>query len=140
MIWATLIFLGIPIWLILGALGGGLWSRHRFQQQPGVFPIRVRVVADEEEKWSGKMHALWVHDVLLANKGFARVRTMPYGVQRIARPVAAVDASTIKGLGDDPVSFVVIVDDGRELEIVTDLEHAGMAIGSFDASHTGDNE
>ena len=140
MIWATMIFLGIPIWLVLGALVGGLWNRHRFQQQPGVFPIRVRGVSSDGEKWSGKMNALWVHDVLLANKGFARVLTVPYGIQRIARPIASVDASTIKGLGDDPVSFVVIVDDGREFEIATDLEHAEMAIGSFDASHTGDNE
>ena len=126
--------------MVLGALGAGLWSRHKFQQQPGVFPIRVRTVSDDEEKWSGKMHTLWIHDVLLANKGFARVRTVPYGVQGIVRPIASVDASTVKGLGDDPVSFVVIADDGSEVEAATDLEHADMAIGPFEMSVTGDSE
>jgi hypothetical protein len=131
MIWATLIFLGIPIWLVLGALGGGLISRHRFQKTPGVFPMRTRDLSGEGQKWSGKMHALWVHDVLLANKGFALVRTVPHGVQQISRHVSQMDASTVKGLGDDPVSLVVVFDDGTEVEIATDADFADAASGPF---------
>lgn len=131
MIWATLIFLGIPIWLVLGALGGGLLNRRRFQRRPGVFPLRMRNLSREGDRWSGKMHAVWVHDVLLANKGLALVRTVPYGVQRTSRSISRVDASSVKGLGDDPVSFIVVFDDASEVEIATEAHIADTALGPF---------
>jgi hypothetical protein len=77
------------------------------------------------------MHAVWVHDVLLANKGLALVRTVPYGVQRTSRSISRVDASSVKGLGDDPVSFIVVFDDASEVEIATEAHIADTALGPF---------
>lgn len=82
------------------------------------------------------MHALWVHNVLVANMGLALVRTVPYGVQRTIRSVASLDATAVKGLGDDPMWFVVVLDGGRELEVATARERASVAVGPFEASHT----
>ena len=137
MVWATLVFLGIPIWLVLGAPGGGLLNRRRFRRRPGVFPIRVRNLSTDEEKRRGKMHAVRVHDELLSNRGIALVRMVSYAVDRVARPVTPPDTSTVKGLGDEPVSLVVITDDDRESELATSREHTDIATGPFDTAETG---
>jgi len=54
MIWALLAILGVPIWLIVGALIGGNMARRRFINTPGVFPLRVRPLPSEDGKWGGK--------------------------------------------------------------------------------------
>ena len=135
--WATLVFVGVPIWLVLGALGGGLLNRRRFRFRPGVFPIRKRNLSTDEEKWSGKTHGLCVQDVFLSDKGLALVWTVPRGVDRAARPFTPLDTSAVEGLGDDPVSFVVIMDDGGDFELASSREHTDIAIGPFGAAGTG---
>ena len=39
--------LGVPLWLVVGALAAGLWSRRSFKRAPGVFPAKLRVMAGE---------------------------------------------------------------------------------------------
>jgi len=109
MIWAILAILGIPIWLLLGALAGAFASRRHFQRSPGVFALRMREVSAEEQNWGGKVHARWIHDVLLANKGIAQARTVPMAVESLVSAHEPADTSAIKGLGDQPVSFVIAV-------------------------------
>lgn len=53
MIWATLAFLGVPIWLVVGALIGALFSRHQFRAQPDVVPLLFREAGDE--KWPRRL-------------------------------------------------------------------------------------
>jgi hypothetical protein len=85
MIWALLAILGVPIWLVVGALALALWHRHTFKQQPGVFPLKLRVdsgsVPGLKEKWPRMTYyAFWVHDVLLIHKGLALMRALPLPV------------------------------------------------------------
>ena len=84
-----------------------------------------------------KMHAVRVHDELLSNRGIALVRMVSYAVDRVARPVTPPDTSAVKGLGDEPVSLVVITDDDRESELATSREHTDIASGPFDTVETG---
>lgn len=133
MIWAILAILGIPLWVIIGVLGGAFASRRHFQRSPGVFPLRMREATQEEQKWGGKAHARWVHDVLLVNKGVAEVRTIPFAVERIMDGPEPVGTPGVKGLGDRPVSFVVALDDGPDLQIVTSAELRAVALRPFDA-------
>ena len=50
MLLATLLaLLGIPIWLLLGALIGAVFSRHNFKAQPDVVPLMFR--AADDDKW-----------------------------------------------------------------------------------------
>ena len=134
MIWAILAILGIPIWLLLGALAGALASRRHFQRSPGVFALRMREVSVDEQKWGGKAHARWIHDVLLVNKGIALARTVPIAVESLVSAPEPANASTIKGFGDQPVAFVVAVDDGPRLEIATAADTALVATSPFDAT------
>ena len=77
MIWILLAALGVPLWLVVGALSGALWSRRQFRRAAGVFPCKVRIVSGPEGpgKWTrSTAHARWIHDVLLVHVGLALVR------------------------------------------------------------------
>lgn len=121
MIWALLAILGVPIWLIVGALAGALLSRRRFKAQPGVFRLKEREV--DNEKWPRRTaYGRMVHDVLVLNKGLAMVRTSLRGIRSVAEhaqheQVAPFDQSEV---------FDVIFDDGS---------HSLLAVDRAAASH-----
>lgn len=91
----------------------------------------MREVSREEKKWGAKWHARWVHDVLLVNKGLALVRTIPFAVEDLVASPGPNDGPAIKGLGDQPVSFVVAVDDGLTMEIATSTDLVRIATSPF---------
>ena len=45
---ATLLFLGIPLWMIAGMLVLVFWNRHRVKGQTGIFPVKTRAEADPD--------------------------------------------------------------------------------------------
>ena len=131
MIWALLALLGIPIWLILGALAAAFFTRRNFKAKPGVFPLRVREIeAGEPGKWGGKLYARWVHDVLLANKGIGLNLTAAYPVASSAA-TAPPDPSECKGFGDDLVSVTVQTDSGTTYELGTAREYLELLVQPF---------
>jgi hypothetical protein len=76
-IWILLAMFGVPLWLVVGTLGGALWSRRTFRRAPGVFPCKVRIISGPEDsgKWPrATAYARWVHDVLPVHAGLALVR------------------------------------------------------------------
>ena len=138
MVWALLAILGIPIWLIVGALMAGYANRRNFEKTPGVFPLRMRTLPSQDGKWSGKQHARWIHDVVLVNKGFAKVRTTPHGIKRMAGTPRPLEPSDVKGLGDQPMSLVLVLDDSTEVEIAFAAKDLSLASGPFGSSKTGE--
>ncbi len=131
MIWALLAFLGIPIWLILGVLTAAFFTRRNFKAKPGVFPLRVRKLeADEPGRWSGKLHARWVHDVLLANKGIGLNLTDAYPIASSAT-ADPPDPSECKGLGDDRVGVTVRTDSGTTYELGTARKNVKLLLQAF---------
>ena len=132
MLWALLALLGVPIWLVLGALGAGTINRRRFQRSPGVFPMRMREVNIDNRKWGKKVHARWVHDVLLTNVRFALVFTVPYGTHKAINSPTPADPATVKGLGDDIESFTLELDDHTKVEIAYSTENRHLAAGPYD--------
>jgi len=129
MIWALLALLGVPIWLIVGALITAAVSRRRFQRSEGVFPIRIRAASDT--KFQRKAHGRWVHDVLIVNKGLALVLTNPYGIQSLGPNQD--NAASIKGLGDNPLVFDIRTDDGTSLVMAIPAEHRDLGVGPLGA-------
>jgi len=130
MIWALLALLGVPIWLIIGALIVASVSRRRFQRSEGVFPLRIREAS--ATKFQRKAHGRWVHDVLLVNKGLALVLTNPYGVRSL--DLHAEVTEPIKGLGDDPLVFDIRIDDGIPVVVAIPAEQRDLGVGPFGAS------
>ena len=95
--------LGVPLWLVVGALAAGIWSRRSFKHAPGVFPAKVRVTAGEvpglETSWPRRcVYARWVHDVLLVPRGIALVRNAAFGVAQVTGPVRSGEPRSISGL------------------------------------------
>ena len=113
MIWATLAFLGIPIWLLIGALTGAMFSRHHFKTQPDVVPLHFRTAGDDE--WPrGLAYGRYVHNVVIVNQGLAQIRTAVHVVEHVER--LDLGDTTFKHI-DDPIAFAIRLDDGSEYDI-----------------------
>ncbi len=115
MIWALLAVLGVPIWLVVGALCAVLWSRRSFSRQPGAFRAKLRPASDGS--WPRRsVYARVVHDVLVVNSGLALVRTSIHGV----RTATVVDnPDPVAGL-TDPVVLALTFDSGQPALLATE--------------------
>lgn len=136
MIWAILALLGVPIWLVVGALAVMFLSRSRFKKQDGVFPAKMRresgSASGDGEKWPPvSSFALWVHDVLLVHKGLGLMQTMPLGVAGLEGSVESADPEGAKRLGEDPVLLRFRLDDGAILQMAVPGESLTLAQGPF---------
>src|SRR6266508_3004502 len=92
MIWILLAALGVPLWLVAGALSAGLLSRRSFRRAPGVFKSKLRLrqgkIHGLDDSWPRVPgYGLWAHDVLIVHTGLALVRNTVY-------PVASRTASS----------------------------------------------
>ncbi len=54
MVWITLARLGVPIWLMIGALALVLRNRNHVKYQPGVFAAKLRLVFASFPRFSEK--------------------------------------------------------------------------------------
>ncbi len=122
--------LGVPLWLVLGALAAGLWSRRTFRRTPGVFTARCRLVgAGTPSSWPRrKVFARWVHDVLIVHQGVALVRNRALPVAGL---VATIITGDVKGLGAQPAAVRVRLDDGAELEVAAASADRDHLLGPF---------
>jgi hypothetical protein len=114
MLVATILaLLGIPIWLLIGALMGALFSRHNFRAQPDVVPLMHRAAGDD--KWPrGLAYGRYVHNVLVVNRGLAQIRTSVVIVEHVDS--LDLGDTTFKHI-DDPIGFAIRLDDGSEYEL-----------------------
>ena len=114
MLVATILaLLGIPIWLLIGALVGALFSRHNFKARADVVPLMFRAAGDD--KWPrGLAYGRYVHNVLIVNHGLAQIHTSVHVVEHVER--LDLGDTTFKHI-DDPIAFTVRLDDGSEYEL-----------------------
>ena len=113
MIWAILVVLGVPLWLVVGALGGTLWSRRRFRAQDGVFALALR--APDEHKWPRlPAYGRVISDVFVVNRGVALQQTLIRQVLGVeVLPVLATSPKRVP----NAVGRLLKVDDGTSVEV-----------------------
>lgn len=135
MIWAILVFLGIPLWLIALALFTLIRTRSRIGSIPGSVRCKVRSSApipgmhDEYTRYTST--AYWVHDVLIVHGGTFLIQTLPLGVARCsAGPQPAEANPRIKKL-DSPVTVRLTLDSGADVELACDAADATRLLGPF---------
>ena len=124
--------LGVPLWLVLGGVGAGLWSRRTFRKTPGVFAMKARVIDGDAPppKWKRQAsYARWVHDVLIVHQGLAMVRNRALPVAG-ASP-ATISSGEVRGLGDDPVAVRLRLDGGEVVEVAAAAADRHTLIGPF---------
>jgi hypothetical protein len=127
MIWALLYLLGVPLWLVIGALLFALWARSQVKGAPGVFPCKVRLASGAfpglKETWRPfASYGRWVHDVLIVHSGLSLVRSQALPVAAPVRAVMPADPGQVKRLGEHPVVLAVRLDNGAVVELAAEKD------------------
>ncbi len=132
---AILLFLGVPLWMVIGAIILIFWNRKRVKAQPGMFPVKVKAEAEpgaeKEPKWSGKGYAQWVHDVLIVRTGIGLMKSTPYGISNTEGYHQIADPDEVKGLGDHPMVIRAQLDDGSIIQVAVKEPHPQLAPDRF---------
>jgi len=137
MLISTILYaLGVPLWMLIGALILIIWNSKRVKKQPGTFPVKVRPEtdpdSDEKPKWPrGVSYAQWIHDVAIVRKGPALIMTVPYGIKSVEGSPQDADPEEVKGLGDHPVLMRARLDDDSILEVALEKIHPELAPERF---------
>lgn len=134
--------LGVPVWILLGWLAGGLWHRHETNQLPDLFKTKVRLVSgtyrhtgENYPRMAGR--AVWAHDILILEKGLLIPRTLHFRAAEGVQPPQKADPDQVKGLGHKPVTMQYRLDGGQVIEIAAQSEDLADAQGPF---FTNDNK
>ena len=101
MIWAILLLLGFPLWLIgLGVIA--LIVRNRaLRQRPGNVPVRLRT--QEDKRWHPG-HGVWVHDVFAFRGSPAGWKeALVWAAGAASRPATVAEKKKLHRIGDNPV-------------------------------------
>jgi hypothetical protein len=128
----VLAVLGVPLWIVLGAVGAGLWSRRTFRRAPGVIAVRCRALGDDdaEPRWPRRAsYALWVHDVLVVHQGVALVRNRLLPVARLLP--SSVDPAELGSFGERPAAVLLQLDGGEAVEVAAAAPDRGALYGPF---------
>ncbi len=140
---AIMLFLGVPLWMLIGGLILVFWNSKRVKKQPGSFPVKIRPEtdpdSDEKPKWArGVSYAQWIHDVLIVRKGLGLMLTVPYGIKGVDGSPQDADPEEVKGLGDHPVLIRARLDDDSILEVAVEEIHPDLAPEHFNPGNAED--
>jgi hypothetical protein len=137
-IWAILIFLGIPLWLC--ALGILMLYRNNssLRKRPGNVPVRVKPPG--KTRWIPG-HAVWVHDVLAFRASPAAWKELLVWVTgAVARETTTEEAKKLHRLGDDKVVAVLSSPGIGTIEIAARAEHRDALLGPYADTEAGRGE
>jgi hypothetical protein len=138
MIWAILIFLGIPLWFC--AMGILLLIRNNasLRKRPGNVPVRVKPPG-KSRRVPG--HAVWIHDVLAFRASPAAWKELLVWVTgSVAHEPTTEEAKKLHRLGDDKVVATLSVVGGETIEIAARAEHRDALLGPYADSDAGPTE
>ena len=129
MIWAILVLLGVPLWLIALALLGLFFRNRSLRNRLGDIPVRVR--RPGKKRWT-RGHAVWVSDVFAWRGSPAAWSEDVVQVDSVF--LHAPDAEQRKKLhrlGDDLVIAGLSLAGGSSIDVATRDEHRAALLGPF---------
>jgi len=131
MVWATLLLVGVPLWLCAAAIGVLVLRNRSLRKRAGNVPARLR--AAPGKRWT-RGHGLWVHDVWAFRGSPAAWSEKLVWVSDVTiRRATADEAEKLRGLGENP-TVAVLAYDGGTMEVAASAEHRARLIGPFVSS------
>lgn len=138
MIWAILIFLGVPLWLCVLGILILVRNNSSLRKRPGNVPVRVKPPG--KTRWVPG-HAVWVHDVLAFRASPAAWKELlVWATGAVAREATTDEAKKLHRLGDDHVVAVLSTAGAGTIEIAARAEHRDALLGPFAGTQTGRGE
>ena len=129
MIWAILIFLGVPLWICAAGITITILKNRGLRNRPGDIPARVK--RSGKKRWE-RGHALWVSDVFAWRASPASWNESLVQVTNVTlRTPSEEEQHTLRRLGAGVLIATLSDETGTELEVATGPEHKAALVGPF---------
>ena len=129
MIWAILIFLGVPLWICAAGITITVVKNRGLRKRPGNIPVRVK--RPGKSRWT-RGHALWVSDVFAWRASPASWNEGLVHVTDIAlRSPSEEEQHTLRRLGDGVVIATISGADGEQREVAAAAGASAALVGPF---------
>lgn len=129
MIWAILLLVGFPLWLIALGITGVVVRNRAVRDRPGNVPVRLRT--HESKRWHPG-YAVWVHDVFaFRGSPAAWKETLVWAAGAASRPATAAERKKLHRIGDDPVVVTLALHPRGAIQVAARAEHAAALVAPF---------
>jgi hypothetical protein len=138
MMWAAAALVVLPVWTLAGLVPVAVWNRRRARRAPGSFACKLREIheIDRSDPWARPRHGYprlvstgwWVRDVLAVQSGVGLTSALllPVAASDTVRPLGP---GRVRGLGLIPRSVLLLLTDGRLIEVVVARADARLLAG-----------
>ena len=129
MVWAILVFLGVPLWICAAGITITVLKNRGLQKRPGDIPVRVKPAG--KTRWS-RGHAIWVSDVFAWRKSPASWNEGLVHVTGVTlRSPSDEEQHKLHRLGDRVQIATLSPAGGPALEVAVESERAAALVGPF---------
>lgn len=129
MVWATLAFLGVPLWLCAAGIALLLWNNRKLRKRGGDLFVRVR--RPGKKRWT-RSHALWVSDVFTWR---ASPAAWAEGLEQVSavslRDPSDDERHKLRHLDDDVTIVTMDTTDGSSLDVAAMAADRVRVVGPF---------
>ena len=129
MIWAILIALGVPLWLIAAGILTLVFRNRSLRKRPGNVPCKFRPT--DKKRWTSG-HGVWVSDVFAwAGSTAAWKSELAWAAAVATRPADEEERKKLRRLGDAPLIASLALAEGGTVEVAAKREHRAGVLGPF---------
>src|SRR3954451_8820662 len=133
MIWALLIFLGVPLWLCVLGISALVYRNRTLRKRHGDIPVRV--LRPGKKRWT-RGHAVWVSDVFAwRGSPAAWSEDLEAIVGAHLRDATPEEQKSLHRIGDGAVVATLTTDGDTALRVATAVEHRSALLGPFTPQH-----
>ena len=134
MIWAILIYVGVPLWLCALGIGILVFRSRRLRSRHG--DIQVRVLRAGHKRWT-RGHAIWISDVFAwRGSPAAWAEDLMQVTALLERPASPAEMEKLHRMGSDLTVVDLSGHDGDTLTVVATGTDRAALLGPFCTEQT----